>query len=174
MSSRKPGFYVKGASRNWRNLDTPVAVENISKLEPMRLALEESIVNIRIKLVALWAATMFFYIYGDYFALYVPGEASKLVEGKTLLNEPVKVFAASVLMALPSLVIIATVMAGAKTARLLNIIFGVIFTAIMVLIAITSIPVTAEVAAYVFYAVIESVITITIVRQAWKWPGKQE
>lgn len=117
---------------------------------------------------------MFFYIYGDYFARYVPGVASNLVEGKTLLNEPVKVFAASVLMALPSRVIIATVMARAKTARLANIIFGAIFTTIMVWIAVTSTPATAEVAAYVFYALVEGVITVTIVWQAWKWPVKSQ
>jgi hypothetical protein len=140
----------------------------------MQSPLEESPVNIRIKLAALWAAVMFFYIYGDYFALYIPGEARKLVEGDTLLNEPVKVFAASVLMALPSLVIIATIFARAQVGRLVNIVFGIVFTAIMVLIAVTSIPVTAEVAAYVFYAVIESAITIGIVWQAWKWPRKSE
>lgn len=132
--------------------------------------LDEQKVNTRIRLVALWAATMFFYIYGDYFALYIPGEAGKLVDGKTLLNEPIKVFAASVLMSLPSLVIITTVMARAAVARWVNIVFGIIFTAIMVLIAVTSFPITAEVSAYVFYAVVESCITVVIIWQAWKWP----
>ena len=136
--------------------------------------LDEQKVNIRIRLVALWAATMFFYIYGDYFALYIPGEAGKLVDGKTLLNEPIKIFAASVLMSLPSLVIITTVMARAAAARWVNIVFGIIFTAIMVLIAGTSFPITAEVSAYVFYAVVESCITVTIIWQAWKWPTSMD
>ncbi|MBX2915358.1 MAG: hypothetical protein KF856_08835 [Cyclobacteriaceae bacterium] len=131
---------------------------------------DELKVNTRIKLVALWVATMFFYIYGDYFALYIPGEAGKLVDGKTLLNEPIKVFAASVLMSLPSLVIITTTLALAAVARWVNIVFGIIFTTIMVLIAVTSFPITAEVSAYVFYAVVESCITVVIIWQAWKWP----
>ena len=130
--------------------------------------LNEMSVNIRIKLVALWAALMFFYIYGDYFALYIPQEASKLVSGDTLLNSPLKLFAASVLLSIPPLVIIASVMASATLARILNIIFGVVFTAIMLLIAATSIA--PEWAAYVFYALVESVITIVIVWQAWNWP----
>jgi len=133
-------------------------------------ALDELKVNTRMKLVALWAATMFFYIYGDYFALYIPGQASKLVSGDTLLNEPIKVFAASVLMSLPPLVIVATVMARAGIARWANIIFGLIFTVIMLLIAVTSIPITAEISAYVFYALVESCITVMIIWQAWKWP----
>ncbi|MDZ7648502.1 MAG: DUF6326 family protein [Cytophagales bacterium] len=135
---------------------------------------DELKVNTRIKLVALWASVMFFYIYGDYFALYIPNQASKLVNGDTLLNKPIKVFAASVLMSLPSLVIIATVIARAEIARWTNIVFGLIFTAIMLLIAVTSIPVTAEIAAYVFYAVVESCITLVVVKLAWKWPKESK
>jgi hypothetical protein len=131
---------------------------------------DELKVNTRIKLIALWGSVMFFYIYGDYFALYIPGEAGKLVSGDTLLNEPIKVFAASTLMSLPSLAIILTVMARATVARWVNIVLGLTFTAIMVLIAVTSIPLTAEISAYVFYAVIESCITVMIIGQAWKWP----
>jgi hypothetical protein len=135
---------------------------------------DELKVNTRIKLVALWVSVMFFYIYGDYFALYIPDQASKLVSGDTLLNEPIKVFAASVLMSLPSLVILATVMAHAKVARWANIVFGLIFTAIMLLIAVTSIPITAEISAYVFYAIVESCITLVVVQVAWKWPKNSQ
>mgnify|MGYP000555745973 CR=1 FL=1 len=135
---------------------------------------EELKVNMRIKLVALWASAMFFYIYGDYFALYIPDQASKLVNGDTQLNEPIKVFAASVLMSLPSLVIIATVMARAEIARWANIVFGSIFTAIMLLIAVTSIPVTAKISAYVLYAIVESCITLVVVQLAWKWPKNSQ
>ena len=134
------------------------------------IPLDKAPVNIRIKLVALWAAVMFFYIYGDYFALYIPGQAGKLVTGDTLLNSPIKVFAASVLMSFPPLVIILTIIAGPTLARWVNIIFGILFTAIMVLIAASSIPFTPKIAAYVFYAVVESCITLAIVWFAWKWP----
>jgi hypothetical protein len=135
-----------------------------------QVPLDEMKINTRIRLTALWTAVMFCYVYGDYFALYIPGQAGKLVEGDTLLNSPVKVFAASVLMAIPPLVIIASVLARARLARLLNIVFGFMFTAIMLLIVVTSFPITPKVSAYVFYALLESVITIIIIRQAWKWP----
>ena len=130
--------------------------------------LHEMKVSIRIELALMWCAVMFFYIYGDYFALYIPNEVSKLMEGKTLLNSPLKLFAASVLMALPPVVILLSVIASATVARITNIIFGIIFTAIMVLIAITSIGPWWE--AYVFYAVVESCITLMIVWKALKWP----
>lgn len=130
---------------------------------------DEQKLNTRVKLIALWCAVMFCYIYGDYFALYIPKQAEKLVNGDTLLNSPIKVFAASVLMCIPPLVIIASAIARAQMARLMNIIFGFVYTAIMLLIAVTSIPVTPEVSAYVFYALLESVMTILIIWQAWKW-----
>ena len=132
--------------------------------------LQDVKVNLRLKLATLWTSVMFIYLYGDYFALYIPGQAGKLVSGETLLNSPVKVFAASVLMVIPPAVIIVSVFAKSYYAKLLNIIFGIIFSAIMLLIAVTSIPVTPEVSAYVFYAILESVITIAIVRLSWKWP----
>ena len=135
-----------------------------------RSSLNSFPINTRLVLACLWIADMFLYVYGDYFALYIPGEAGKLVSGDTLLNNPLKVFAASVLMALPPLVIVLSVLARASVARWANIIFGVAFTGIMVLIAVTSMPLTPEVAAYVFYAVIESIVTSIIIWQAWKWP----
>lgn len=134
------------------------------------VSFDESKLNPRVKLVALWCAVMFCYIYGDYFALYIPKEAEKLVSGDTLLNSPMRVFGASVLMCLPSLVIISTLFARANVARVLNIVFGVIFTGIMLLIVFTSFPLTPEISAYVFYALLESAMTMTIVWQAWTWP----
>lgn len=136
-----------------------------------QVLLDEMKINTRIRLAALWTAVMFCYVYGDYFALYIPDQAEKLVNGDTLLDSPIKVFAASVLMSIPPLVIVASVMARATLARLLNIIFGIMFTAIMLLIVVTSFPITAEVSAYVFYALLESLITSVIIWQAWKWPG---
>ena len=67
---------------------------NINKMNTAPL--EDYKINVKIKLAALWTAAMFLYIYGDYFALYIPGQATKLVSGNTLLNSPVKIFAASV------------------------------------------------------------------------------
>ena len=134
--------------------------------------LDEMRLNLRIKLISLWAAVMFFYLYGDYFALYIPGEAENLVKGKVILNNPVKLFVASVLMAIPPIVIIATVMANAALARWANIGAGILFTGIMVLIAVTSID--PAWAAYVFYAFVESCTTIAIVWLALKWPKNAE
>lgn len=128
---------------------------------------EDSKVNIKIKLSALWASVTFFYIYGDYFELYVPNKVQGIINGNSMLDNPVKLFAASVLLAVPALMVCLSVILKAKINRRLNLIAGIFFTAIMLLIAVTSISEWR--AFYVFYAIIESILTLIIVWYAWKW-----
>ena len=125
-------------------------------------------VNIKIKLAALWTSLMFCYLYGDYFELYVPGKVNGLLTGENLLNSPSKLWAAAIVLAIPSIMVVASVFLKPKMNRLLNIIFGTIFTLMMVYIGITSL--TEWYSFYVFLAFLESVITFTIVWCAWKWP----
>ncbi len=127
-------------------------------------------VNTRIKLAALWAAVMFCYVYGDYFSLYVPNKINGFISGDNLLNSPVKLFAAALLMAVPALMIFFSVALKPVIARWLNIIFGIFYTAIMLLIAFTTIAPWWSF--YVFFALLESVLTCIIVWYAIKWPKK--
>jgi hypothetical protein len=129
---------------------------------------EDFKVNVRIKLSALWGSVMFCYIYGDYFSLYVPNKIQGFISGENMLDSPIKLFAATILMVIPSLMIFLSILLKPKLARLLNIIFGIIYTAIMLLIAGTTLA--PWWAFYVFLALVESVITVLIVWQAYKWP----
>lgn len=129
---------------------------------------EDFKVNVRIKLSALWASVMFCYIYGDYFSLYVPNKIKGFISGENMLDSPIKLFAATILMVIPSLMIFLSILLKPKLARLLNIIFGIIYTAIMLLIAATTLA--QWWAFYVFLALVESAITVVIVWQAYKWP----
>ena len=133
----------------------------------MATELENLKVNIKIKLSALWASVTFFYIYGDYFELYVPNKVQGIINGSSMLDNPVKLFAASVLLAVPSLMVCLSVILKAKMNRMLNLIVGFFFTALMLLIAVTSLSEWRVF--YVFYAIIESILTSIIVRFAWKW-----
>ncbi|MFZ5978041.1 MAG: hypothetical protein GTN67_05875 [Hydrotalea flava] len=128
---------------------------------------EDLKVNIKIKLSALWASVTFFYIYGDYFELYVPNKVQGIINGNSMLDNPVKLFAASVLLAVPALMICLSVILKPRINRKLNIIAGCFFTAIMFLIAVTSISEWRTF--YVFYAIVESILTSIIVWYAWKW-----
>jgi hypothetical protein len=125
-------------------------------------------INLKLKLSALWSAVMFCYIYGDYFQLYVPKKVEQFISGDTLLDNPFKLFLASVLMAVPALMVFLSLVLKPQANRWLNMIFGTIYTGIMVLIAINSIAPWWTF--YVFLAVVESCITATIVWYAWAWP----
>lgn len=129
--------------------------------------LEDFKMNVKFKLSALWTSVMFCYIYGDYFKLYVPKTVEGLLNGHNLLDNPMKLFAATLMMTIPALMIFLSLMLRPKISRLLNIIFGAFFTLVMLLIAIASL--TQWLTFYVFLAVIESTITSLIIWQAWTW-----
>ncbi len=124
----------------------------------------------KLKLAALWTSTMFFYVYGDYFSLYLPNHIQHLMEGKTPMGatSPVILLSFSLLMAIPSLMISLSVFLKPKINRIANITAGIIFTLIMLLIFVTSVA-DAWLMFYSFYAAVESVLTLVIVRLAWKW-----
>ncbi|MBY0432722.1 MAG: hypothetical protein K2U26_01280 [Cyclobacteriaceae bacterium] len=121
----------------------------------------------KIKLSALWASVTFFYIYGDYFELYVPGKVQGIIDGISMLNSPVKLFSASLLLTIPALMVCLAVILKPSINRRLNIIVGIFFTAIMLLIA--AISYSEWRVFYVFYAIVESILTSIIVWYAWKW-----
>ena len=144
------------------------------KLQEMNLnkakesSYEDVKINIKIELSALWVSVTFFYIYGDYFELYVPEKITGIINGESMLNNPIKLFLASLLLAIPSLMICLSIILKPVINKWLNIVFGVFFTAIMLLIAITSISEWRVF--YVFYAVIESILTSVVVWTAFNWP----
>jgi Family of unknown function (DUF6326) len=129
---------------------------------------QESKVNIRIKLSALWTAVMFCYVYGDYFSLYVPGKVQKFLNGDVLLNTPMRIVEASILMAVPALMIFLSVILKSKLSRILNIVFGIFYTALMLLIGFTTMAPWWSF--YVFFAFLEAILTFTIIWTAVKWP----
>jgi len=130
--------------------------------------LQDAKIDVKFKLSALWVSVMFCYIYGDYFNLYPPGQVDDFLKGKTMLDDPMKLFGASVLMTVPSVMIFLSLFLKPSVSRWLNIIFGGVYTAIMVLIAVTSRGLWATF--YIYLAIVESIITAAIVWQALNWP----
>lgn len=130
--------------------------------------LEDFRINQRIKLSLLWISVMFCYVYGDYFELYAPHKTESLISGKNMLDNPIKLFLASLLMTIPALLIFLSATLKPILAKWVNIIFGSIYTAIMLLIAVTSL--SEWYAFYVFLALVESILTAAIVVYAIRWP----
>lgn len=125
-------------------------------------------INIKIKLAGLWTATTLCYLYGDYFQLYIPGQVESLISGENALNSPLKLFIASIILAIPPIMIFLSLVLKPRLNRILNIILGSFFTVMMVSIAINSL--TPWYAFYVFLAIIEAILTFIIVWKAFKWP----
>ena len=132
--------------------------------------LENSKVNIKIKLATLWASALFCYLYGDYFQLYTPEKVNNLITGENNLDSPTKLLIASIIMAIPSIMVAASIILKPKINRILNILFGSLFTLMMLFIGVNSM--TEWYSFYVFLAFLESIITFLIVYYAWKWPKK--
>jgi len=132
--------------------------------------LENPKVNIKVKLAALWTSVLFCYVYGDYFELYAPEKVNSLITGENNLDSPAKLLIASIVLAIPAVMIALSIFLKPKINRLLNIVFGLVYTLMMLLIAINSL--TAWYGFYVFLAILESLITFLIIWYAWKWPKK--
>lgn len=132
--------------------------------------LEDYKINIKIKLSILWASVTLFYLYGDYFELYIPQKTQGLITGDNLLDSPTNLFLAALLLAIPAVMVVLSILLKPTINRILNIVFGLFFTALMLLITFTSMEPWR--AFYVFYAILESIITGVIVWYAFKWPKK--
>ena len=132
--------------------------------------LEDVKIPVKVKLAALWTSVMFCYVYGDYFELYIPGKLQGMLQGQMAPLGPVTqgvLVGTSILLAVPSLMIFLSIALPPTFSRWLNIVAGLFYTGIMLLIAIGG-----GWAFYVLFAAIEVVLTLLIVWSAWRWPRK--
>lgn len=124
-------------------------------------------IRINIKLAALWASMMFFYIYVDYFGLYKPDTIKNILAGKVFVFDITQVYllTALVLTTIPALMIFLSVALPAKVNRWTNIIIAAVW------IPYTLVNLVGEFWIYMVYgAVIEVGLLLLIIRYAWKWP----
>ncbi len=84
--------------------------------------LDDMKVHVRLKLSLLWAALMFFYIYGDYFGLYVPGQLKGMLEGQGPIG-PVSegsLAIVSILTVLPGLMVFLSIVLPPRVNRMVE------------------------------------------------------
>ena len=134
--------------------------------------LEDVKVNVKIKLAGLWAAVMLLYLYGDVFAFFKPGVIEELIAGELAIGIPltqVVLLGMAILMAIPGVMVFLSLILKAKANRWANIILGIVYTVVM----LVSMFMPGTWVYYIFLGIVEIVLTVLIVRYAWKWP-KQE
>jgi len=130
--------------------------------------LDDVKVNVKIKLSALWAAVMFLYAYADIKAFFRPGIIDGLMAGKAgdfQITQGFLLVSAGI-MAVPSVMIFLSLVLKAPVNRRVNIILGIAYSAII----LGTLLMGGAWAYYIFYAVIEIILTGLIAWQALKWP----
>jgi hypothetical protein len=130
--------------------------------------LEDAPVNVRIKLLALWTSVMFCYIYADYFDLMAPGTLESMLQGQGPIgpSTPATLLVASLVLAIPSVMIVLSVELTPPIARWMNVVFGTAYTVIILKTMWSR-------GFLIFYGVIEIMLTSLVVWHAWKWPKAQ-
>ena len=130
------------------------------------MAFEDITVPVRFKLFALWVSVLFFYVYGDYFELYQPGKLQQMLAGRMPLGAISQgvLLGMSAVMVIPSLMPFLSLILPAGVKRWANIVFGTLYTVTMIL------AIRGGWHFYVFFGVIEIILTLLIVFYAWTWP----
>ncbi|MBS0386427.1 MAG: hypothetical protein JSS00_13890 [Proteobacteria bacterium] len=131
--------------------------------------LEEFRTPTSVTLALLWTSLMFLYIYNDYFSLYMPHTIEGMMAGRVgplgPATEPVMI-GVSMMLAVPALMIVLSVALPPTLSRWLNVLMGLVYTAIEVMTF--SEP-------HSFYKIVvglEIVLTLWIVWRALRWPRK--
>jgi hypothetical protein len=123
-------------------------------------------INVKLKLAALWAALMLLYIYADHFSLFRPGQLEEMISGRIgpfpVTQGSLLVF--SILMMIPAVMVFLSLILEPKVNCWANIILGVLYTVVNI-----SNLIGETWAYYMFFGVVEIVLTSLIVWYAWKW-----
>ena len=132
---------------------------------------EEQNVSTRIKLSALWVAVMFCYIEGDFTSFFPPGGyIQQSLAGKMgpFHTTQLTLLAGSVFMSIPCVMVFVCLILTPKACRRVNISLAIFYTVVNAISAFTS-----HWAYFIFFGIVESVLTILIVWYAWKWPNEK-
>jgi hypothetical protein len=135
----------------------------------MHDSLRDTKVDIKVRLAAIWASVTLCYLYCDYFELYQPGKLQSMLAGRMgPLGEVTQgvLLGVSVLLSIPALMVILSLALPAKANRIANLLFGGLFTLIM-LVFLLSPGIWLY---YKYFAAIEIALTSSAVWLAWKWP----
>ena len=133
------------------------------------MTFEDIRVNVRLQLFGLWCSVLFFYLYGDYFQLYQPGQLQGMFAGRTAFGSvsQAALLGMAAIMIIPSLMPFLSLALPASLNRWLNVVAGVLYTSIMIL------AIRGGWHFYILYGLIEITLTSLVVWYAWTWPRQE-
>jgi hypothetical protein len=128
---------------------------------------EDVRIGVQLKISALWVAMLFLFAYGDIFGLFVPGHIDEIRGGKISGIEITQTFllAASVYVAIASLMIFLTLVLRPTISRWANIVLPILY--IVSLVA----SVIGESWVYFWFLSIAEGAILLLIIWYWRWPA---
>ena len=129
--------------------------------------LQDSRVDVKVKLAALWAAVLFLYAYGDIFGFFRTGVLKDVMTGKISGTEINQAFLleASAYILIPSAMVFLSLVLKPTWNRWTNIVLGAAYA-----LSVIGFAIGETWAYYIFLSVAECVLLFLIVWYAWRWP----
>ena len=125
----------------------------------------------KLALAAMWSSLMFLYVYGDYFQLYTAGKLEAMSAGQMgplgAATDSV-LLGVAMMMAIPSLMIVLSLLLPPVIGKWLNVLVGVAYTVILAL-TLPGAPLF-----YLAYGGMEIALTLLITWTALRWPRRSE
>jgi Family of unknown function (DUF6326) len=124
-------------------------------------------VSVRVRLIALWSALLFCFIYIDIFAFFQPGTLQETLAGHLPpLGDTTEgaLLLLTIMMIIPILMIPGSVLLSVSATRVANTVFGALYAVV---------PLATLAGSWVHYKVLSAVVFLlgaAIVRGAWSWP----
>ena len=136
-------------------------------------ALQNDKISVKIKLSSLWIAVMFIYVYADIKTLFQPEIPEQIISGIVggmTINQSF-LFAAAILMSIPTIMIILSLILKPSINRWVNIIVSSLH---IILIIVTRFVPSKIWYYYIYYQSIEAIFHFLIIWYAWRWPIQEE
>jgi hypothetical protein len=140
----------------------------MSKAPNVTNPLQDPRIPVQAKLAAAWTGLMFLYIYVDYLHLYTPGVVDEILAGVVWEFDISQTFVVSALtlMAIPSFMILLSMVLPARPNRTINLVVASLF----VPVSVFNLAGESWVYFYGLGVVLEVLLLAFILRAAWTWP----
>jgi len=129
---------------------------------------EPFIVNVRVKISALWTAMLFVFAYVDLFSLYRPDFRADLEAGEIAgftINESF-LLGTTLYVVIPSLMVFLALVLPPRVARIANIVLSLLYAVTIIAGAV------GEWNYYVLGSAVEVALLAAIIYHAWIWPKR--
>lgn len=126
-------------------------------------------IDTRLKIAALWTATMLIFAYVDLFSLYRPDVRADIEAGRVFafdIGQPF-LFFATLYVVIPAVMIYLTLVMQRRVNRIVNIVLAALYA-----ITITG-GAVGEWNYYVLGSLVEAVLLVRVIRHAWTWSATQ-